>query len=97
MCGFLYLGLSEGVCNHFTAEVSPGRFLVIPYGMSWAEVTATSLLLVDERGVVLRGGGPELPAAAANYENLACPGSMISTHRTRIKISSVASGRYAPC
>eukprot|EP01043_Picozoa_sp_COSAG02_P052251 COSAG02_NODE_5598_length_4199_cov_9.633659_2_plen_378_part_00 len=58
-------GLSEGVCNHFTAEVAPGRFLVIPYGMSWAEVTAASLLLVDERGTVLRGGGAELPAAVA--------------------------------
>ena len=66
-------GLSEGVCNHFTAEVSPGRFLVIPYGMTWAEVTATSLLLVDERGVVLRGGGPELPAAAATMSGALPP------------------------
>ena len=53
----------EGVCNHFTAEVTPGQFLVIPYGMQWAEVTAASLLLVDEKGLVLRGGGPELQRA----------------------------------
>jgi ribulose-5-phosphate 4-epimerase/fuculose-1-phosphate aldolase len=66
-------GLSEGVCNHFTAEVSPGRFLVIPYGMSWAEVTAASLLLVDERGTVLRGGGAELPAAVATMTGAAPP------------------------
>jgi hypothetical protein len=55
--------LSEGVCNHFTAEVTPGKFLVIPYGMQWAEVTAASLLLVDDRGTVLRGGGSELAMA----------------------------------
>ena len=55
--------LSEGVCNHFTAEVRRGEYLVIPYGMQWAEVTAASLLLIDERGAVLRGGGPELPRA----------------------------------
>lgn len=66
-------GLSEGVCNHFTAEVSPGRFLVIPYGMSWAEVTAGSLLLVDERGKVLRGGGAELPAARATMSGALPP------------------------
>lgn len=66
-------GLSEGVCNHFTAEVSPGRFLVIPYGMSWAEVTASSLLLVDARGTVLRGGGAELPAAAARMSGALPP------------------------
>ena len=40
-------GLAEGVCNHFTIEVVPGRFLVIPYGMQWSEVTAASLLLTS--------------------------------------------------
>ena len=55
--------LSEGVCNHFTAEVAEGRYLVIPYGMQWSEVTAASLLLIDGTGTVLKGGGPELPSA----------------------------------
>jgi ribulose-5-phosphate 4-epimerase/fuculose-1-phosphate aldolase len=60
--------LSEGVCNHFTAEVLPGQFLVIPYGMQWSEVTAASLLLIDANGKVLRGGGPELPSAVEIME-----------------------------
>ena len=62
--------LSEGVCNHFTAEVSPGQFLVIPYGMQWSEVTAASLLLVDLDGKVLRGGGAELLSAVEIMEGL---------------------------
>ena len=35
--------LSEGVCNHFTAEVRRGEYLVIPYGMHWREVPTPQL------------------------------------------------------
>ncbi|MFC0408295.1 aldolase [Roseomonas elaeocarpi] len=58
-------GLQEGICNHFSAVV-PGRpdlFLVNPYGMAFAEVTASSLLLCDFGGNVLEGDGqPEATA-----------------------------------
>lgn len=59
------LGLHEGICNHFSA-VLPGRpdlFLVNPYGLAFAEVTASSLLLCDLHGNVVDGDGtPEATA-----------------------------------
>ncbi|EIE24287.1 arad-like aldolase/epimerase, partial [Coccomyxa subellipsoidea C-169] len=58
-------GFSEGINNHLTVEV-PGqkdRFLVFPFGMLWNEVTASSLLLVDTEGNVIKGEGqPEVTA-----------------------------------
>lgn len=53
------LGLAEGVCNHFSVKV-PGRddcFLVNPFGLHWSEVKASGLLVVDDQGGVLEGGG----------------------------------------
>jgi ribulose-5-phosphate 4-epimerase/fuculose-1-phosphate aldolase len=59
------LGLSEGVCNHFSAMV-PGSdelFLVNPYGRAFSEVTASSLLVCDFHGNVVAGDGePESTA-----------------------------------
>ena len=58
-------GLEEGICNHFSALV-PGRedlFLVNPYGLAFAEVTASCLLVCDFNGHVLEGDGkPEATA-----------------------------------
>jgi len=58
-------GLGEGICNHFSALV-PGRddlFFVNPYGLAFAEVTASSLLVCDFEGHVLDGHGrPEATA-----------------------------------
>ena len=53
------LGLQEGICNHLSALV-PGRadlMLVNPYGWSFAEVTASRLLICDFDGNVLAGQG----------------------------------------
>jgi|TARA_B110000259_G_scaffold8342_2_gene9140 ribulose-5-phosphate 4-epimerase/fuculose-1-phosphate aldolase len=50
---------NEGICNHLTVLV-PGtndRFLCIPYGLMWDEVTASNLLLLDGSGQVLEGEG----------------------------------------
>lgn len=59
------LGMAEGICNHFSVVV-PGRpelFLVNPYGLAFAEVTASSLLICDFDGrVVLGEGRPEATA-----------------------------------
>jgi len=59
------LDLQEGICNHFSA-VAPGRpdlFLVNPYGLAFAEITASSLLLCDFHGNVVEGdGAPEATA-----------------------------------
>ncbi|MFS2161535.1 aldolase [Pseudomonas sp. Pseusp122] len=61
------LGLSEGICNHFSA-VLPGHpelFLVNPYGLAFEEVTASSLLICDIHGQLVSGDGK--PEATAFY------------------------------
>lgn len=59
------LGLSEGICNHFSAML-PGRddlFLVNPYGLAFEEITASRLLVCDLDGRVVQGRGqPEATA-----------------------------------
>lgn len=60
-----HLGLAEGICNHFSMLV-PGHadlFLVNPFGLAFAEVTAASLLICDFDGQVVCGDGvPETTA-----------------------------------
>ena len=61
------LGLHEGICNHLSATV-PGHdslMLVNPYGLSFGEVTASSLLVTDLRGGVVQGDG--VPEATAFF------------------------------
>ncbi|MHC8288072.1 aldolase [Pseudomonas sp. XS1P51] len=59
------LGMAEGICNHFSC-VLPGHpqlFLVNPFGLSFSEITASSLLICDFQGRVLAGDGkPEATA-----------------------------------
>lgn len=47
-----YHGLSEGVCNHFSVELSDGsgRFLLNPRGLLWSEITADDIVLIDVHG-----------------------------------------------
>jgi ribulose-5-phosphate 4-epimerase/fuculose-1-phosphate aldolase len=56
------MGLHEGICNHLSFMV-PGRddlFLVNPDGWSFAEITASRLLVCDfHRNVVAGDGRPE--------------------------------------
>jgi ribulose-5-phosphate 4-epimerase/fuculose-1-phosphate aldolase len=61
------LGLSEGICNHFSAVVPghPELFLVNPYGLAFDEITASSLLICDFDGNVVMGDGK--PEATAFY------------------------------
>ncbi|WP_397448831.1 aldolase [Pseudomonas sp. NA-150] len=61
------LGLSEGICNHFSALVpgQPGLFLVNPYGLAFEEITPSSLLICDFDGHVIAGEG--VPEATAFY------------------------------
>lgn len=61
------LGLSEGICNHFSLMV-PGRsdrFLLNKYGLHWSEITASSLLVVDGEGRLIEGD--EAPEPSAFY------------------------------
>jgi ribulose-5-phosphate 4-epimerase/fuculose-1-phosphate aldolase len=52
-------GFNEGIFNHFTLVVpgKPDRFLVIPFGLHWSEITASVFLEVDFNGKVLSGVG----------------------------------------
>jgi ribulose-5-phosphate 4-epimerase/fuculose-1-phosphate aldolase len=59
------LGMAEGICNHFSCVLPghPDLFLVNPFGLAFAEVTASSLLVCDFAGQVLAGDGqPEATA-----------------------------------
>lgn len=49
------LNMNEGVCNHFSLELAPDRYLINPQGLHWAEVTAGDILLIDGSGTVLDG------------------------------------------
>ena len=57
------LGLNEGVCNHFSVEVAPDRYLINPQGLHWSEVCTADMLLIDGQGEVLEGRHPIEPSA----------------------------------
>jgi ribulose-5-phosphate 4-epimerase/fuculose-1-phosphate aldolase len=53
------LGLSEGICNHFSLAL-PGdgdRYLINPFGVHWAEMRASQLLMLDGDGTIVEGKG----------------------------------------
>lgn len=58
-------GLSEGVCNHFSALLpdSSARFLVNPRGLQWSEVGAEDIVMVDGAGAKLAGRHEAEPTA----------------------------------
>lgn len=51
------MGLSEGVCNHFSLEVpgEPDKFLINPQGLHWSEITPADLMVVNAQGEVVAG------------------------------------------
>jgi ribulose-5-phosphate 4-epimerase/fuculose-1-phosphate aldolase len=51
------LGLSEGICNHFSLAVdeSGETFLVNPQGLHWSEIQASDIVLCRHDGEVLEG------------------------------------------
>jgi ribulose-5-phosphate 4-epimerase/fuculose-1-phosphate aldolase len=49
------LQFNEGVCNHFSLELAPDRYLINPQGLHWSEVAAADILLIDGAGAVLDG------------------------------------------
>ena len=97
------LGLNEGISNHFTLRL-PGysdRFLVIPHGLHWSEVTASRLLVVDQDGRVLDGEGEIEPSALFIHsrilragEDAACVLNTQQTYATTIAVMD--SGRLLP-
>lgn len=57
------LGLNEGVCNHYSFELAPDRYLINPQGLHWSEVQPRDILLIDGSGHVLDGPHPMEPTA----------------------------------
>ena len=58
--------LHEGIANHFSAVLPDGKhFLVNPFGLHFAEITASNLIVCDFNGNVIRGDGE--PSASAYH------------------------------
>ncbi len=57
------LGLHEGVCNHFSLEVAPDRYLINPQGLHWEEVCVGDIMLIDGQGAVIDGRHTVEPTA----------------------------------
>lgn len=80
------LGLSEGICNHFSLAV-PGRdgyFLINPQGLHWSEVTPGDLVVVDAEGRKVAGGHSVEPTAffihGAIHRGRRNPNCVMHTH-----------------
>ncbi len=97
------IGLSEGICNHFSLAV-PGatdRFLINPQGLHWSEITASSLLLVGGDGTLIEGDAPPEPTAFFIHWRLhkhapqaAC---VLHTHMPfATSLTSIEDGRLLP-
>lgn len=56
-------GWNEGIANHFSVEIAPDRYLLNPYELHFAEITASNLLVVDGEGKVHAGEGQVRSAA----------------------------------
>ena len=59
------LGLSEGICNHYSAvhPTNPDLFLLNPQGIHWSEVQVSDILTVDVDGNVVQGKHTIEPSA----------------------------------
>ena len=93
-------GLEEGICNHFSAVVPdrPDLFLVNPYGLAFAEITASSLLLCDFHGNVVEGDGrPEATAFYIHAElHCAKPRAKVAFHTHMPHATALAMTEGAP-
>jgi ribulose-5-phosphate 4-epimerase/fuculose-1-phosphate aldolase len=69
---FAKFGFSEGVAGHITARDPelPDHFWVNPFGMHFAHIRASDLVLVDEKGDVVEGNRPINEAAFAIHSRV---------------------------
>ncbi len=96
-----HFGMSDLVYNHITVRV-PGTetFLINPYGWMYEEITASSLILIDIEGRVLRNPHADLGINLAGYVihsavHAARPdvGCVIHTHtRAGMAVSAMTCG-----
>ncbi|MEO2014604.1 MAG: aldolase [Fuerstiella sp.] len=59
------LGLSEGICNHFSLAVpeTTDQFLLNPQGLHWSEIRASDMIVVDADGELTKGEYAAEPSA----------------------------------
>ena len=96
------MGLNEGVCNHFSFELAPDRYLINPQGMHWSEVTAGDILLIDSKGRILEGRHTLEPTAffIHSHIHLANPQAKCIMHSHMpfaTALTLVAGGRVEWC
>src|SRR5262245_41349533 len=97
------LGLSEGVCNHFSLA-APGladRFLINPQGFHWSEITPADLLLVDGKGKVVEGRHTVEPTAffihGRIHRSKRAPAAVLHTHMPfATALTMLEGGRLEP-
>jgi ribulose-5-phosphate 4-epimerase/fuculose-1-phosphate aldolase len=91
---FAKYGFSEGVAGHITARDPefPDRFWVNPFGVSFSDVSAGDLLLVNASGTVIKGDGPLNGAAFAIHSAIhqARPDVVSAAHAHSVYGRSVA-------
>lgn len=85
-------GWSEAIVNHMTVLV-PGtsdRFLLIPYGLHWAEVRASDFMIVDLEGKIISGEGrAEISAVSLHAPLHRLPHARCVVHTHQPNISSL--------
>ncbi|HET7596399.1 MAG TPA: aldolase [Burkholderiales bacterium] len=92
------LGLSEGICNHFSLAVPgcEGRFLINPHGLHWSEVTPADLVVVDAEGRKVAGDYGVEPTAffihGAIHRGARKPKCVMHTHMPHATALTVIEG-----
>ena len=80
------LGLSEGICNHFSVELpnSPGQFLLNPQGLHWSEIKVSDIITVAIDGTLISGKHEVEPTAffihSGIHRNVSSATVVLHTH-----------------
>jgi len=80
------LGLSEGICNHFSVEIpnSPGQFLLNPQGLHWSEIKVSDIITVATDGTLISGKHEAEPTAffihSGIHRNVSSATVVLHTH-----------------
>lgn len=97
------LGLSEGVCNHFSLA-APGRaghFLINPQGLHWSEIRPSDIVTVDAKGRVVEGRHKVEPTAFYIHSRIhgskRAPACVLHTHMPfATALTLIEGGRLEP-
>ena len=96
------LGLSEGICNHYSYMADERHFLINPFGRHWSELQAGRLLLLDHEGNVTAGSGEVEPTALfihwRIHRSLPRARCVLHTHMPyATALTSIEQGRLEMC